>query len=82
MAADPSPQMQKTKKLVRVRKKVEVVLPVEVLPPLPPSLAIICKHKVHEWITPEDYTFRLLDLNLVLTLAAVGDQLRFGVEGG
>uniref|UniRef100_A0A0E0N6E5 Uncharacterized protein n=1 Tax=Oryza rufipogon TaxID=4529 RepID=A0A0E0N6E5_ORYRU len=72
MAADPSPQMQKTKKLVRVRKKVEVVLPVEVLPPLPPSLAIICKHKVHEWITPEDYTFRLLDLNLVLTLAAVG----------
>uniref|UniRef100_A0A0E0CBR4 Uncharacterized protein n=1 Tax=Oryza meridionalis TaxID=40149 RepID=A0A0E0CBR4_9ORYZ len=71
MAADPSPQMQKTKKLVRVRKQVEVVLPVEVLPPLPP-LATICKHKVHEWITPEDYTFRLLDLNLVLTLAAVG----------
>lgn len=71
MAADPSPQMHKTKKLVRVRKQVEVVLPVEVLPPLPP-LAVICKHKEHVWITQDDYTFRLFDINLVLTLAAVG----------
>uniref|UniRef100_A0A0E0JSE2 Uncharacterized protein n=1 Tax=Oryza punctata TaxID=4537 RepID=A0A0E0JSE2_ORYPU len=65
MTADSSPQMMhKTKKLVKVRE-VEMVLP-------PAAAAADIKQKTHIWITQEQYTFRLLNTNAMLTMAAFG----------